>query len=464
MRLVDAWSQLDIALGSAEAFWRPVPFRMAASSSTAWRSPAHEAALTLSNTEYDALATADDETLIQWFLDSVPSGREKYEPLLPVLQALPEETVRPRVSGVGTSPPARRTLQRAAAGIPGRKWEQIMAFSKLLDGGAGPPRVVDSCSGKGHLARALHACGCCESVHCLELDARLGDAGRSLSLAAQQINFHTHDILRDPLPLALRGSEFTHTALHACGALHRAVLRTAVRERAGRVIIVPCCYEKFEAPASAFTPLSATVRDRSTLSLTIQDLTLAVADVVSTSSRRERELQARERSWRLAFDVWQRSVITAERMDPLAGEAGYSAAAAATDEALQPRARHLTVPSCPSQLLKNAAGFQAFCQFCVTADGRNAAARRALAPALNAELVRDGPGALEAYAARGETLRREVERLELVRRAFARPMELWLATDLALALEESGTYSSVHLRHLCDSKVTPRNIAVVAER
>ena len=135
--------------------------------------------------------------------------------------------------------------------MPGRKWAQVEAFAKLFEQGtaashaidAAPP-IVDWCSGKGHLARWLYSCGCCSSANCVELDANLCASGRALS-SSLPIQFYQRDVLSSgPLPSRLRGVEYTHTALHACGELHRSVLRHASGERANRIVVVPCCYEK----------------------------------------------------------------------------------------------------------------------------------------------------------------------------------------------------------------------------
>ena len=73
----------------------------------------------------------------------------------------------------------------------------------------------------------------------------------------------------------------------------------------------------------------------------------------------------------------------------------------------------------------------------------------------------NGPRSLEDYAAREEELRLRVERHELVRRAFRRPFEMWLATEYGLFLEEKGY--QVDLRTLCDRAhtITPHNIAII---
>jgi hypothetical protein len=66
------------------------------------------------------------------------------------------------------------------------------------------------------------------------------------------------------------------------------------------------------------------------------------------------------------------------------------------------------------------------------------------------------------WLALGECRRDEVRRLELVRHAFRRALELWLVTDLACGLEEAGF--AVEVGTFCDRMLTPRNLLVVAQR
>ena len=49
-------------------------------------------------------------------------------------------------------------------------------------------------------------------------------------------------------------------------------------------------------------------------------------------------------------------------------------------------------------------------------------------------------------------------RLELVRHAFRRPLELWLVLDACLFLTEAGY--DVELRELCARELSPRNLLV----
>ncbi len=52
--------------------------------------------------------------------------------------------------------------------------------------------------------------------------------------------------------------------------------------------------------------------------------------------------------------------------------------------------------------------------------------------------------------------------MELVRHLFRRPLEIWLALDRALFLEEQGY--EVELGAFCDKPMTPRNLLIRAVR
>lgn len=53
----------------------------------------------------------------------------------------------------------------------------------------------------------------------------------------------------------------------------------------------------------------------------------------------------------------------------------------------------------------------------------------------------------------GERRRAEVQHLELVRSVFRRPLELWLVTDRAVALDEAGF--TVQVSNFCARSPTP---------
>ncbi|MNR30324.1 hypothetical protein D3C85_1477730 [compost metagenome] len=122
--------------------------------------------------------------------------------------------------------------------------------------------------------------------------------------------------------------------------------------------------------------------------------------------------------WRLAFDCLQRQVR-------------------GVDE-------YLPVPNMQKSLLTG--GFEAFCDW---------AAERKGIPL---------PAGLDyaAFLARGEQRYGDVARMELVRHLFRRPLEIWLALDRALFLQERGY--SVEVGEFCDKPMTPRNILIRAVR
>jgi len=51
-------------------------------------------------------------------------------------------------------------------------------------------------------------------------------------------------------------------------------------------------------------------------------------------------------------------------------------------------------------------------------------------------------------------------RLSIVRHAFRRPLEVWLALDLAVRLENDGY--AVDLGRFCERPLTPRNLLISA--
>ena len=53
-------------------------------------------------------------------------------------------------------------------------------------------------------------------------------------------------------------------------------------------------------------------------------------------------------------------------------------------------------------------------------------------------------------------------RLSIVRHAFRRPLEVWLALDLGLFLEGAGY--EVSLGTFCPRRLTPRNLLLSARR
>lgn len=296
-------------------------------------------------------------------------------------------------------------------GISGRKWQQITAFASALPPGNVP--VIDWCAGKGHLSRIVQR-GQQQSVHCLEWDAALLSAGSALAEKQQlDIHYHHHDVMQ-PLPSACADPESLHIGLHACGELHMQLLRHVANSQAHGMALSPCCYHKISA--EVYQPLSD-LAQQSKLTLNRQALHLAVQDTV-TARRGERLLREKERLWRLGFDALQREIT-------------------GTDQ-------YMNIPSSNSKLLRQ--DFAHFCQWAANAR----------------QLPLPAHIDYEHYLQRGREKHRQVLRLDLLRRVFSRPLELWLVLDRALYLEERGY--TVNISRFCDGKVSPRNLLLQAQR
>lgn len=295
--------------------------------------------------------------------------------------------------------------------IPGRKWQQITAFAAALPQSGLP--LVDWCAGKGHLSRIVQRSQQ-QPVHCLEWDGDLVEAGIALAQKQQlDIHYHQHDV-KQAAPSCCTRADSVHIALHACGELHIRLLQHVTDSQAHAVALSPCCYHKISA--DHYQPLSGPAQ-QSALSLDRPALHLAVQDTV-TAGRSERQLREQQRLWRLGFDALQRELRNSDS--------------------------YLPVPSSPRSLLRQ--DFPAFCQW--------AASTRQL----------QLPDTLDYdhYLQQGRDRHHQVFRLELLRRLFNRPLELWLVLDRALYLEQHGY--RVSISRFCDSAVTPRNLILLAER
>ncbi len=303
-------------------------------------------------------------------------------------------------------PPAR-----FETGIGGRKWTQIQALAAVVP--HEPRPLLEWCSGKGHLGRLL-ALTDRREVTSLELDGTLCDAGRSLARAtgAPQ-HFVQADALAEDSARWLP-ADGQAVALHACGDLHARLIHHWVDSDCHRLTLSPCCYHLIAG--QHYAPLSQRART-SALRLERIDLQWAVRERVTGGAGVERQRQT-ERLWRLAFDEWQRE---------LRGED-----------------RYLPLPAFPKKLLSGT--FLAFCQW--------AATTKHLPVPEQVDEVH--------WFERGQQRLHQVRLAELVGRPFQRPLELWLALDRVLLLEEQG--ARVELGLFCDRAVTPRNIVIDAER
>lgn len=392
-QLSAAFRQLDGILTDTQPLWRPQPFT---GIDLPWQHthPALTKALLALDEESAGALHYQPEQRLAWFRQLEPTLCDA----LTAFQPVASQTITPVTPG-----------SFDAVGIPGRKWEQILAFAGALPKNDTP--LVDWCAGKGHLSRVVQGSQQ-QAVHCLEWDGALVTAGKALAIRhGHSIHYHHHDVMQ-PLPSACSGAKMVHIGLHACGELHISLLQQAVAQDAQAVFLSPCCYHKISH--EHYQPLSATAA-QSPLRLNRQTLHLAVQDTV-TAGRGERNMREQERQWRLGFDALQRELRGCDE--------------------------YLSVPSSKRSLLRQ--GFPAFCQW--------AANTKKLQLPATIDYTH--------YLQRGHDKHRKIFRLELLRRLFNRPLELWLVLDRALYLSEQGY--QVNISQFCDSQTTPRNLLLLA--
>ena len=388
MNLAQRFHQLDAFLSDHAWLWRPQPFKQAR---PAWcdRLPALcDRLLALSDEEL-ARYTQDGAALNAMLVEHLPALVE-----LDGLMRLPE---REKTSLADLGP-------HFTSGIPGRKWQQVAAFAEALGEVHAP--VLEWCGGKGHLGRLL-AAQWHQPVFTLEHDPALCEHGRHLARRARVgQEFCLDDALAPSAADAVAGR---HTvALHACGELHRTLVRQVVSQKSPALDIAPCCYhlllENDYQPFTANTQLKPS-RD---------DMRLAVTETVTAVSREVR-IRDQEMAWKLGFDVlWREGCGRNYRpMKPI-----------------------------DKSWLK--LGFEGFC--------RALAAREGLQLPANV--------AWQAAEQAGWLRQRETMRLSLPRHAFRRLIEIWLVLDLVNYLDENNYI--VKIGTFCASGLTPRNILISA--
>jgi hypothetical protein len=302
---------------------------------------------------------------------------------------------------------AEFTAGRWAWGVPGRKLAQIQAFAAAVGEPRGP--VLEWCAGKGHLGRLLAGHWHTPATS-LEIDAGLCADGATLARRAGVAQaFMAGDALDPAAAVCLTGRHAV--ALHACGDLHLALLRGAVEQGAPALDLAPCCY--YRTAVTEYRPFNP----EAGLGLSRDELHLPVTETV-TAGARERRQRDRHMAWKLGF------LALRETLDATPGKTTFKPVPAAW-------------------LGLDFAGFI-----------RRLATREGLA-------LPDGLD-LAQFEARGWQRRHEVARLGLVRLAFRRPLEIWLALDRALYLERAGY--AARLAEFCARQLTPRNLLISARR
>lgn len=388
MKLVDRQRQLDALLLVFRDLWHPQPFREARPDWCA-RWPALVAELLALPDERASALNDDGAQALNFVAPHIPDVAEVLS--LAELPACPAKGL------------AENRFQWDWE-IPGRKRQQIEAFAAATRS-AGQP-VLDWCGGKGHLGRLL-ADQWQIPVSTLEIDPTLCVEGE---LLARRSGVDQTFVVADALRLSSWPARRHAVALHACGELHRSLIRRGVREGVSYFDVAPCCYHRgidVQYQALSLQPKLALTRD---------DTRLAVTESVTASPRTVRRRE-QATAWKLGFDAYRQTCT----------DGGYR-----------------TFKPVPEFWMRT--GFSGFMAQLLRREG--------LPPIEEAQV-----GYFEQL---GWQRQREVTRLSIVRHAFRRPLEIWLALDLAVYLEEQGY--SARIGSFCQRALTPRNLLISAER
>jgi hypothetical protein len=351
-----------------------------------------------------ALLTLDDATVDRLAGDNL-ALIDLLSTHVPDLAPLAELIELPLVERAPASPPARQLTD-----IPGRKQAQIEAFAAAIDEPRAP--LLEWCAGKGHLGRLL-AYRWQRPVASLEIDAELCEAGAELARRAKV----------GPLQQFIRADALAHdsaghgagrhaVALHACGDLHTRLIAAGIAHASPAIDIAPCCY--YRTANETYQPFNDTA-----LTLGRDDLRLAVTET-ATASARQRRQSRRALAWKLAW---------VELRKALTGETAYR-----------------PFPPVPESWLRGE--FPSFVA--------HMAARARL------DIPANVPVDLPHFEALGHARAARMLRLQLVRLAFRRPLEVWLLMDMAVHLERHGY--AVELTSFCRRETTPRNLLLSARR
>ncbi|MGF1690663.1 methyltransferase [Photobacterium kagoshimensis] len=296
-------------------------------------------------------------------------------------------------------------------GIPGRKWTQITAFNAALPQHNLP--WLEWCAGKGHLGRVLSASHQTPVVSLEWQEQLCRDGEAAVKQLGLPISFVQGDAFANESEQYIKPEQHA-VALHACGDLHVSLLQRVANKQGRAVSISPCCYHLIRD--KHYQPLS-TISKKSEITLAKHDLRLPLQETV-TAGQRVRRQRFVEVSFRLGFDSLQRHILGSDT--------------------------YLPVPNIQKALLNE--GFAAFCSWAADKKGLT----------LPADID------FSHWQTDGEQRFALVERMELVRQLFRRPLEMWLVYDRACFMEESGY--QVNVGTFCDKPITPRNIMIHAER
>jgi hypothetical protein len=365
------------------------------------------------------------------YRDNDPSHLEKYPTLLRFLQELNDEQVHvlqgddaqllrsiapyfPAANEIlalitlNTSPAQTATGEPPTA-VPGRKWRQINAFIQAHNTITRP--VLEWCSGKGYLSAAISQKFSLAATG-LEIDALLVAAGNSRAVSdSANYQIKACDVLSECTSRYIEQDQHL-LALHACGGLHQHMLRVAVAHQCQQISLAPCCYHRY---VEQYSSLSTQCKS-SLLELTRDDLRTAVRQ---TRTARSGETLARRtlQAWHLGF----RAILE---------QLGLNS--------------DITLPSLPHSWSK-----RSFSEFCLELVERK-------------QLRTSLPSQFAEFESTGWQRLQRAERVDLVRMAFRRAIELRCVLDNVLFLEEHGYQCALSV--FCAPQLSPRNLLIQARK
>ncbi|MBE3918316.1 methyltransferase [Vibrio parahaemolyticus] len=302
------------------------------------------------------------------------------------------------------------------SGIPGRKLEQITAMGEAAIQSHQGEEWLEWCSGKGYLGRILTT-QTDQPVTSFEYQQALCDSGQQAANEHHwKMTFIQGDAFDPQTKAVFKPTQHAvalhAVALHACGDLHVRLMEYGSEAGIAAMTISPCCYHLIQS--ETYQALSQSVR-ASELILSKHELRIPLQQTV-TGGERVRRHRQQEMVFRLGFDLLTREILGVDEYQP--------------------------VPSIRKSQLSD--GFEALCLW--------AAKEKGIEINQAIDFAEFEKRAIKRFW--------HMERMSLVQLVFQRPLEIWLALDKVLYLEERGY--RVRLAEFCPKSVTPRNILICA--
>ncbi|QIL86234.1 methyltransferase [Vibrio sp. HDW18] len=392
---------LDLFLTQSQSFWRYEAFHSCSGSDLPWGDQ---------HPELSAWLIALEQDQIEYYKlnsEHLCAILSEFFPQLAEIKAMLAIKPAPRATVLSLP----KYLDQ---GIPGRKWQQIVAMSSVLLAHHQGAQWLEWCAGKGYLGRILASVSQ-QPVVSFEYQAELCAAGQQQAkLLHLPMHFVQGDAFQSEVARLFEAN--THAvALHACGDLHVKLLQYATAAQVAAISFSPCCYHLIRDP---HYQAMSNLAQQSTLHLTQQELRLPLQETVTGGERVKRQRQ-QEMVYRLGLDAL------------LSHELNQTA--------------YIPIPSIQKSHLNQ--GFAAFCDWALRQKNIDLDATQ---------------HDLAYFEQLGEQRFWQMERVSLVQQGFRRLLELWLVLDKSLYLQEQGY--QVTIGEFCDRQTTPRNLMVNAQR